>query len=173
MKTSEKETFLSYAIGNFFDTFLVFWLSFLIVGLFAFIDKIPSTQDMPLPDMWMFVYEHIFLFSQWFVPVLLVAFGVNAFFHKRLISRVMQKVIHAWILDSTAIIAGALLGSTYLNEGHIFFLDITLDNQLTIVAFSFMVYAASILTISMLTYVIHRMTRPNLEPVNDPLPSQT
>jgi hypothetical protein len=107
------------------------------------------------------------------VPVLLVAFGVNAFFHKRLISRVMQKVIHAWILDSTAIIAGALLGSTYLNEGHIFFLDITLDNQLTIVAFSFMVYAASILTISMLTYVIHRMTRPNLEPVNDPLPSQT
>jgi len=165
MKTSEKDTFISYAIANFFDTFLVFWLSFLTVGLFNFIDKLPTTQDVPLPDMWMFIYEHIFLFSQWFVPILLAIFAGNAFFQARLIARVAQKVIHAWIIDSTAIIAGALLGSVYLGEGHVFFLEVTLKNPLEIALFSFAFYAASILAVSVITYVVQRTAQPKSKPL--------
>jgi hypothetical protein len=165
MKSTEKDTFLSYAIANFFDTFLVFWLSFLTVGLFNFIDKLPTTQDIPLPDMWMFVYEHIFLFSQWFVPVLLVVFSINAFFQARLLSRVAQKIIHAWIYDSVAIIAGALLGSIYLDGGHVFFLDITLEGAIQIAAFSFAFYSISILVVSIATYSIHYYTSPQSQPL--------
>lgn len=165
MKTSEKDTFISYAIANFFDTFLVFWLSFLTVGLFNFIDKQTTAQDTPLPDMWMFVYEHIFLFSQWFVPILLGVFALNAFFHARLISRVAQKIIHAWIYDSVAIIAGALLGSIYLDGGHVFFLEITLEGAMQIAAFSFAFYALSILMVSIITYTIQRTTQPKSQPL--------
>lgn len=160
MSKRTPDSFISYAVGNFFDTFLVFWLSFLTVGLFSFVDKLPGTEDVPLPDMWMFIYEHVFLFSQWFVLILLGFYVINAFFQTKLLCRVAQTVMHAWILDSVAIISGALLGSVYLNEGHVFFLDITLNHHpiiLTLDAFAF--YMVSMLAVSVITYGVHRFIR--------------
>ncbi|MCI4412014.1 MAG: hypothetical protein JHC38_10125 [Thiotrichales bacterium] len=162
----QPDSFISFAIANFFDTFLVFWLSFLTVGLFNFVDQLPTSQDIPLPDVWMFVYEHIFLFSQWFVPVLLGIFIINAFLQRYLMARVVQKVIHAWIIDSVAILSGALLGSVYLGKGEIFFLDFTISGGIISIAlFSFALYALSILTVSLITYLVTRYTRPKSEPL--------
>lgn len=162
----QPDSFLSFAIANFFDTFLVFWLSFLTVGLFNFVDQLPTTQDIPLPDVWMFIYEHIFLFSQWFVPILLGIFIANAFLQGYLIARVVQKVIHAWIIDSVAIISGALLGSVYLGKGEIFFLDFTISGGIIAIAlFSFALYALSILTVSLITYIVMRYTQPKSKPL--------
>jgi hypothetical protein len=163
--TDQTDSLFSYLVANFFDTFLIFWLSFLTVGLFNFIDKTPSTQDIILPDAWMFIYEHIFLFSQWFIPILLVIFAINAFFQTKLIARVVQKVIHAWIFDSVAILSGALLGSIYLNQGHVFFLDIAIDGIINIILFAFAVYAASIATVSMVTYGVRRFFYPKNQPL--------
>jgi len=166
MKT-QTDSFISYAIANFFDTFLVFWLSFLTVGLFNFVDQLPTNGDIPLPDMWMFIYEHIFLFSQWFVPILLGIFVINAFFQHFLLSRMTQKVIHAWILDSIAIIAGAMLGSIYLGQGEPFFLSIPIPGgPLVVTLFSFGVYFVSILGVSIITYAIMRLTRPKQPPLD-------
>jgi hypothetical protein len=165
MSKPQYDSFLSYAIANFFDTFLVFWLSFLTIGLFNFIDKQTTTQDTPLPDLWMFVYEHIFSFSQWFVPILLGIFAVNAFFQTKLVARIVQKVIHAWILDSVAIIAGALLGSIYLDKGQLFFLEMSFDNAFSITAFSFAFYVVSILSVSIVTYTVQRYATPKSQPL--------
>lgn len=173
---SQPDSFISYAIANFFDTFLVFWLSFLTVGLFNFIDQLPTNGDIPLPDMWMFIYEHIFLFSQWFVPVLLGIFVVNAFLQGFLLSRMAQKVIHAWILDSIAIIAGAMLGSIYLGQGEPFFLNIPIPGGPVMISlFSFGVYFVSILGVSIITYSVMRFTRPKQRPLDvlDEAPKET
>lgn len=164
---NQPDSFISYAIANFFDTFLVFWLSFLTVGLFNFVDQLPTNSDVPLPDMWMFIYEHIFLFSQWFVPILLGIFVVNAFLQRFLLSRMAQKVIHAWILDSIAIIAGAMLGSIYLGQGEPFFLNIPIPGgPFFITLFSFGVYFVSILGVSIITYSVSRLTRPKQRPLD-------
>jgi hypothetical protein len=166
MKT-QPDSFISYAIANFFDTFLVFWLSFLTVGLFNFVDQLPTNADIPLPDMWMFIYEHIFMFSQWFIPILLGIFVVNAFLQGFLLSRMTQKVIHAWILDSIAIIAGAMLGSIYLGQGELFFLNIAIPGgPFFITLFSFGVYFVSILGVSIVTYIVMRFTRPKQPPLD-------
>lgn len=170
MSNKNQVRFLGYLIGNFFDTFLVFWLSFLTVGLFSFLDKHPAADDAPLPDLWEMVYEHIFLFSQYFVPVLLGIYFIISFAHKVVFFRIAKQVVHAWIFDSTAIMAGALLGSIYLNEGYVFFLDITLPNVWLTTLFSFLLYAAGIATVSIVTYFIQRFSQPKREPVIEMTP---
>lgn len=118
-----KNNFKLEVMIKLFDTFIIFILSFLVIGLFGFVAEIPSVKEMSAPEPWITIFHHIFFFSQWLIPFLLVTFIImewvvsNCKRHEKLIVVLsfIQTIIVAILFDAIALITGAFSGAGMLN----------------------------------------------------------
>jgi hypothetical protein len=160
MSTSKwfsKDSLSREIVKSFFNTFVIFLLSFLTIGLLGFIAEIPCTQSISPPEAWNMVFNEIYFFSKWLIPSLLLIFTITEYASSVYLCNLVQKIALILLFDAIALISGAFLGINSLNTIQIG--SYKLDNGFYLFAISSIFYIILVMLFTKITYSIKHDTQ--------------